>query len=163
MGLHNRNRVEGSRMANLSNPSLCWDCKKAASNGDCCWASSGKPVTGWKAVPTVVNRKRYPFSSFHVVDCPDFCRDAYDGGQQKAQSSSPARLDDDSVKMLSAAIIERAALDLKALGDRDKVTIDGKPVKRSELQRFFKSSWFEDMMCSVTDRPPAAARERLGV
>lgn len=59
---------------------LCWDCAKAAHDG-CSWAESLKPVEGWEAVPTVKQQFRgEPLHSFLVISCPEFERDAYNGG-----------------------------------------------------------------------------------
>lgn len=57
-------------------PTLCWDCRNAV-NG-CSWARKGKPVNGWKAIPTKIkdpmSRKGYN-ESFVVQECPLFWRD----------------------------------------------------------------------------------------
>lgn len=63
--------------------SLCWDCKKAVTC-ECSWADNFTPVEGWKAVPTV--KKPYkgrPMKSFLVYECPEFERDATDGGLKR--------------------------------------------------------------------------------
>ena len=58
----------------------CWDCAKAANNG-CSWSDHLEPVEGWVAVPTVKSQFRGdPLHSFLVMDCPEFERDAWNGG-----------------------------------------------------------------------------------
>ena len=58
----------------------CWDCAKAASHG-CTWSASLQPVEGWTAVPTEKYLvKGQKIKSFLVTDCPEFERDAWNGG-----------------------------------------------------------------------------------
>lgn len=59
---------------------LCWDCKKAL--GGCPWSDSFKPVEGWGA--TKVNKSgAKPYDTYSIYSCPEFERDAYDGGQKR--------------------------------------------------------------------------------
>ena len=58
----------------------CWDCANAANNG-CSWSDRLEPVDGWTAIPTVKSQFRCaPLHSFLVTDCPEFKRDAWNGG-----------------------------------------------------------------------------------
>ena len=59
---------------------LCWDCKKAI--GGCRWSNSLKPVKGWDAVELKATATR-PYGSYFVKDCPEFERDAYNGGTSR--------------------------------------------------------------------------------
>ena len=61
---------------------ICWDCAKYC--GLCSWSKDAVPVEGWNAVPTV--KKPYhgePLESFLVLNCPEFQRDAWDGGLKR--------------------------------------------------------------------------------
>ena len=49
---------------------LCWDC--ANSCGNCDWSSCFQPVEGWETENTS--------TGLRVVNCPEFKRDAYEGG-----------------------------------------------------------------------------------
>ena len=56
---------------------ICWECKNAT--GGCSWTQSFIPVTGWKA--TIIKpTSTKPYSTYIVEECPEFERDAYDGG-----------------------------------------------------------------------------------
>ena len=58
----------------------CWECAKAIKNG-CTWSDHLEPVEGWEAIPTVKSQFRGdPLHSFMVVACPEFERDAWNGG-----------------------------------------------------------------------------------
>jgi len=59
-------------------PTLCWDCRNAI--GGCSWSTLFKPVEGWKAEPT---KNKEGATSFNVIKCPEFKRDAIYGGQQR--------------------------------------------------------------------------------
>ena len=66
---------------------LCWDCANAC--GGCSWSSrEAQPVDGWDATPTKVNmtinhnHPRY-VDSYIVHSCPQFVRDAKNGGQTR--------------------------------------------------------------------------------
>ena len=56
--------------------SLCWDCKNAVCKG-CTWVESFQPVDGWTAEEGTVDGQ----TSFCVIDCPEFIRDAYTFGR----------------------------------------------------------------------------------
>ena len=51
---------------------LCWDCKNAPEKG-CSWAAMFEPVDGWEILET-------KNGGVCVVNCPEFCRDSYEGG-----------------------------------------------------------------------------------
>lgn len=53
---------------------LCWDCANYAYG--CSWSEELKPVKGWDAIPT----KNQYFSSYIVLACPKFDRDAQKNG-----------------------------------------------------------------------------------
>lgn len=62
---------------------LCWDCANAT-NGRCSWSRELIPVPGW--VARKVNARLYRGGemidgTYHVIDCPEFERDAYGFGQ----------------------------------------------------------------------------------
>ena len=52
------------------NQTLCWDCAKSC--GGCSWSARFEPVPGWVTEKTT--------NGIRVVDCPEFSRDAYEGG-----------------------------------------------------------------------------------
>ena len=56
---------------------LCWDCRKAITK-QCSWAYSFTPVEGWVAEKT--DKREY--TSYNVVACPEFVRDAWGFGLQ---------------------------------------------------------------------------------
>lgn len=77
-----KNKIERCNKA----PTLCWDCANATNNF-CPWAESGKPVDGWKAVPTTIKQNGHVVAhSCHVMYCPMFKRDAEYGGRKKYES-----------------------------------------------------------------------------
>lgn len=57
---------------------LCWDCKKACCG--CMWSLAGEPIPGWTATPTV---DANGVKSYLVTECPEFERDAWDGGTRR--------------------------------------------------------------------------------
>ena len=59
------------------NYTICWDCKNAC--GGCSWSSSLIPVKGWTAIPT----HNCSQSSYLVTECPEFERDALNGGLKR--------------------------------------------------------------------------------
>ena len=61
---------------------LCWDCSHATDN-KCPWATSERPVPGWRARPTTIRFASEKTDSFHVYYCPLFDRDAERGGLKK--------------------------------------------------------------------------------
>lgn len=75
------------RGGNYKNPTLCWDCANAC--GGCSWSSrEAQPVDGWDATPTKVNmtiEHNQPRSvdSYIVHSCPQFVRDAKNGGHER--------------------------------------------------------------------------------
>ena len=77
-----KNKIERCNKA----PTLCWDCANATNNF-CPWVESGKPVDGWKAVPTTIKQNGHVVAhSCHVMYCPMFKRDAEYGGRKKYES-----------------------------------------------------------------------------
>ena len=69
-------------MSNYTQKTICWDCRKA--RGGCTWSAELEPVEGWEAEPTV--RKpgtKDEMHSFIVYDCPEFERDAWNGGAER--------------------------------------------------------------------------------
>lgn len=61
---------------------LCWDCAHATDDS-CAWVRDGEPVEGWTARETKLLWARAYSSSYHVAACPQFKRDAENGGQKK--------------------------------------------------------------------------------
>ena len=58
----------------------CWDCANA--NAGCEWSKEGKPVKGWIATYIKANGTK-PYDTYFVHDCPQFKRDAYEGGTRR--------------------------------------------------------------------------------
>ena len=70
---------------------ICWDCEKAC--GDCSWTdyNEQKPVKGWTAIRNDLKHKDGTgVESYLVTDCPEFVRDAYNGGQQRIRRTAYA-------------------------------------------------------------------------
>jgi len=59
------------------NSTICWDCANAV--GKCSWSEKFKPVKGW----TVVKSTKDGQTTYVVLDCPQFIRDAYCNGLKK--------------------------------------------------------------------------------
>ena len=60
---------------------LCWDCANAT--GGCSWSmhTEHKPVEGWNAIRRDIHNKySEPVESYIVISCPEFVRDARNGG-----------------------------------------------------------------------------------
>ena len=63
---------------------LCWDCAKAC--GGCSWSdySTRTPVEGWNATENLITiRVGMLDKSYCVHDCPEFVRDATNGGDRR--------------------------------------------------------------------------------
>lgn len=55
-----------------NNNTLCWSCQ----NNECSWHKKFKPVEGWEAIETELNRKgQTTLSSYLVTACPEFIAD----------------------------------------------------------------------------------------
>ena len=65
----------------------CWDCAKAT--GGCSWSDHWEhsPVPGWNAIET---RLKWNYEandcSFIVIECPEFERDASNGGAYRLKN-----------------------------------------------------------------------------
>ena len=62
---------------------LCFDCAKAI--GGCNWSDHGKPVKGWDAEKFPPSGTK-PYEAYFIKNCPEFVRDAYDGGTRRTPS-----------------------------------------------------------------------------
>lgn len=62
---------------NCGHHTLCWDCANACFG--CSWSRYFEPVEGWVATPT----QGKVSDSFIVHQCPQFIRDAYEGGTKR--------------------------------------------------------------------------------
>lgn len=63
---------------------LCWSCAKAC--GDCAWSDHNlhEPVPGWTAEPAIIKcGQQVSISSFYVLECPEYERDATDDGTKR--------------------------------------------------------------------------------
>ena len=58
--------------------SICWDCSKATQG--CSWSDYFKPVKNWTAIKYEPTSTK-PYTTYLVQECPEFDRDAYNGGQ----------------------------------------------------------------------------------
>lgn len=65
--------------------SICWDCRKAS--GLCDWTDHWKhmPIPGWQAEKTFLRCKGELTESYLVIECPEFDRDAYNGGKDRKE------------------------------------------------------------------------------
>ena len=65
---------------------LCWDCANAC--GDCSWSDYNvrRPVRGWDAIRRDLTKKDGEnVESYIVLHCPEFIRDAENGGQRRVK------------------------------------------------------------------------------
>lgn len=72
-------------------PTLCWDCARAIGPREkrCSWSNDFKPVKGWDADFTVVHAGNAgETTSYLVRSCPEFVRDAWDGGARRKEEGS---------------------------------------------------------------------------
>lgn len=63
---------------------LCWDCANYC--GGCSWSEhlNHTPVKGWRAFRRdLSNKTGETIESYVVIDCPEFIRDAEEGGQYR--------------------------------------------------------------------------------
>lgn len=71
-----------SRDGGYNNTTLCWDCANAC--GGCSWSSrEAQPIDGWDATPMKVNMNPHLVDSYIVHSCPQFVRDAKNGGHER--------------------------------------------------------------------------------
>lgn len=74
-------------------PTLCWDCSRAVGprSHRCSWANDFKPVDGWEAEFTIVHAGNAgDTTSYFVHKCPEFIRDAWDGGARRKDEGARA-------------------------------------------------------------------------
>ena len=48
-------------------PTLCWDCAFATKPLRCEWVADGTPVKGWVAKESLVSKRSYPYTSYHII------------------------------------------------------------------------------------------------
>ena len=60
--------------------SLCWDCANAI--GGCAWSKKLHPIKDWVATEIKPTSTK-PYVTYMVHQCPEFIRDAYNGGASK--------------------------------------------------------------------------------
>ena len=145
---------------------LCWDCKNSTKPWKCPWVEKSDTVAGWIAKPTSVG-KFYNYSSYQVVDCPQFVRDSFSGGMEwdVFGKKEPVTLEDEDCGTLAEAIIERAVEDWKFLeyGALEEIVFCGGRIFKSEILEFFFSDWFEHLLESFTERTPQNIRRYLHI
>lgn len=64
---------------------LCWDCRKSTT-GECSWSRALEPVEGWEAEKTAISVYKHGYTkvpTYRVQACPEFERDARNGGQER--------------------------------------------------------------------------------
>lgn len=68
-------KIKGRPAAGRKPASLCWYCEKAIVG--CCWSRYFQPVSGWKALSTVIyhSKNEKGMKSYLVLDCPEFLAD----------------------------------------------------------------------------------------
>ena len=151
---------------------LCWDCANSTDKHKCPWVGKGQPVPGWTAMPNqlkVVGNKGEPVDSFHVIACPLFDRDSFNGGLEAnifGKKKEPARLDDKDIINIAEAICERAVRDWALLdyGKLKTVGTDGSTfVDRYSLLEFFFSRWFETLLESFSYHTPQQIRRYIKI
>lgn len=75
----------GEKFGSVHPQTICWNCANAC--GGCSWSDHWvhEPIEGWTAVRRdITNKFGENVESYIVFDCPEFIRDAYDGGSRKA-------------------------------------------------------------------------------
>lgn len=174
-----KKREKAHGFKGVKDQSLCWDCACATDSSRCPWATESKPVKGWWAKPHTIwfmqtnadgSRHRVETESYCVIMCPLFRRDAYRGGTQKPYNAPrggalKGTLYRD-VQKLAAAIIEQSIRDWKRLdnGSINKLEItEGMTIKSDELVEFFNSTYFENLLDTVSNRTADEVRSILGV
>lgn len=74
-------------------PTLCWDCARSVGprSNRCSWANDFEPVKGWTAELTVVHAGNAgETTSYYVSRCPEFVRDAWEGGSRRLNEGARA-------------------------------------------------------------------------
>ena len=71
---------------NVGARSICWDCERACAG--CSWSRRFKPVPGWNALPAKLVQRDGPVSTYIVLECPQFKRDAYNYGMKWSNKSN---------------------------------------------------------------------------
>ena len=125
----------------------CITCGNAC--GGCSWSQDFTPVEGWIAEPTV---NREGVESFHVIDCPEYCKD---------RPLNPNDVQENCLHALAAAVVEQAIKDYRDCvrgkplsGEHDRG--GGRQKKKDKdvirenscegsikaIERFFRSDWF---------------------
>lgn len=167
-------RSEGAKKA--KDQTLCWDCANASKSGKCPWFTNYTPVDGWWARETIIKTHTtkddvdyfYETPSYCVIMCPLFERDSFRAGLIPGFPPTHDTLksaEDEDVKRLCAAIIQRAILDWKMLdyGRIKKLIIDSYTIKAEKLVAWFHSGDFELMLDKVSEHSPEQVREILCV
>lgn len=146
-------------------PTLCWDCAFATKPLRCEWVADGTPVNGWVAKESLVSKRSYPYTSYHIISCPKFRRDAYCGGLKKSDRYASTKMDNADVQSLAEAIVEQQVLDWKTIdfGEMESYAHSGNYIKRSEIIQFFNSKWCAQLMSVFTSVTPEQVREKLGI
>ena len=71
----------GTQFTKYHRQTLCWDCANAL--GGCSWSEypTQTPVEGWEAERRDIHNKQgEDIESYIVIKCPQFIRDAWQGG-----------------------------------------------------------------------------------
>lgn len=137
---------------NGSDFSICWDCKNSTKPHICPWARDFTPVKGWKAAPTKIKAFGGGIIDTYIVrECPLFSRDSFGGGKVEntfTGKTEHIEIDDDDLKTLACAIIERYVEDWKQLdyGRLRDLCIGSERVYRDHVLKFFASQWFYDLL-----------------
>ena len=76
-------------------PTLCWECKNAT--GGCSWSADLKPVNRWCAIKTRLKMhnksgENVNQTSYIVVNCPEFKRDAMQYGLKRVGEGNETTL-----------------------------------------------------------------------
>lgn len=171
-----KQRSEAIKVAKCQ--TLCWDCANSTDINACPWASEGKPVDGWWALP---RKQKYRIEAtqflpartriedtYCVIMCPLFKRDAYRAGLSplKEEHTDINDASDLDLRRIAAAVITQAVLDWERL-ERGKfkktITAEGSTVKAINLIEWFNSPEFAVMLSAVSHFTPKQIREKLEV
>ncbi|MGI5825204.1 MAG: hypothetical protein ACOX7J_06490 [Bacillota bacterium] len=115
---------------------LCWDCKRT----DCLWVRNGELPAGVLAQSETEAPHGYDRPLRRVFDCPEFEKAKMKAEAPKASQQQPYLNLREAVVRDGMNVYGAAMAKLY----RDKTDTNAK-LNKAEVERFFKSEWFEDL------------------
>lgn len=77
-------------MYKMPKSTLCWDCANAT--GNCSWSEELIPVENWTAQEVVKTEPERVYTTYIVLECPEFIRDSWYYGLKKLDTTSSRSL-----------------------------------------------------------------------